>query len=392
MTKAIVIILFLIIFRTLPAQTRKELEEQRRKTLEEIGYVDNMIRETEKQKSSGLNDIRIIGNKLNLRERVLIGIVEEVDLLQERISTNELAIELMKTDLEILRKQYAETIIASHKTSMDFPEISFLLSAEDFNQGYKRLKYLQQMAQFRRDEAEKISELKFQIESTKKRLEDDLANLTHLRSNEQNQKNLLIQEQERKRRLINGLTSRERQLRNELESKKRIAKNIEAEINKLIEEERRKSLMEAITPEMKLISNNFIENKGKLPWPVEKGIITEKFGEHDHPVLTYVKENNPGIEITSSGKTFVRAIFKGEVVRIFAIPGANMSIIIKHGRYYSVYQNIINVRVKKNEMVETMQTIGEVYSDPGKGGTSVLKFMIFDEKEKVDPELWITKR
>jgi septal ring factor EnvC (AmiA/AmiB activator) len=125
---------------------------------------------------------------------------------------------------------------------------------------------------------------------------------------------------------------------------------------------------------------------------VDKGIITGKFGEQDHPVLSYIKENNPGIEITSNGKVTARSVFKGEVVRVFAIQGANMSIIIKHGKYFSVYQNLVNVRVVKNQMVETKQELGEVFCDEKAGSTSVLKFMIFEEREKVDPEVWLSKK
>ncbi len=131
-------------------------------------------------------------------------------------------------------------------------------------------------------------------------------------------------------------------------------------------------------------------NKGRLPWPVEKGIITNHFGVHKHPVLKYVTENNFGIEITSSGRNSARSIFKGEVTAITAISGANMTVIIRHGNYYSVYTNLVNVKVKKGEKVDTKQIIGEVYQDPSANYNSTIKFMIF-EKQYLDPELWIAK-
>ena len=152
--------------------------------------------------------------------------------------------------------------------------------------------------------------------------------------------NLLQGEQRKKQIIVNSLASKEKQLKKELEDKRRIAKRIEGEIARLIEEERKKSIKSDMTPEQLLIGENFIDNKGLLPWPVEKGIITSHFGVQNHPVLKYVTEDNIGIEITSSGVTPVRAIFKGEVVRVFAIAGANMAIIIRHGKYMSVYQNI----------------------------------------------------
>jgi murein hydrolase activator len=143
---------------------------------------------------------------------------------------------------------------------------------------------------------------------------------------------------------------------------------------------------------MKLIGNSFGENKGRLPWPVEKGIVTSHFGIQKHPVLKNVMEDNIGIEITSSGATKARSVFKGQVVRIFAIPGANMAIIIRHGKYLSVYQNIINVKVKAGDNLNTGQEIGDVYLDSEDGNKAVLKFMIYEEKNKLDPETWIVKK
>lgn len=373
-------------------QSRKELEEQRKKTLEEISYVDNMIRETEKQKSTGISDIRIIGNRLNLRESIISGLREEINLLNERIELNTLAVDLMSKDLETLKDEYARTIVNSYKSGKGYPEIGYLLSARDFNQGYKRLRYLQQMARYRRNEAEIIMELRTQIEASRKKMQEDLANISELKGKEENQKNLLLQEQNKKKNMVNNLSNKEKQLRKELEEKKKIAQRIEAEINKIVEEERKKAAGTELTPEMKIISENFAENMGRLPWPVEKGIITEKFGKQDHPVLNNVKEENIGIEISINGKANARSVFKGQVVRVFAIPGANMSIIIKHGRYYSVYQNLVNVKVAKDQMVETKQELGEVYCDTDNGSASVLKFSIFNEREKLDPEVWLTKK
>ena len=388
----IITVLFFYLSAVCYSQSRKELEEQRQKTLEEISFVDNMIKENDVKKTSGLNDIRVLGNKLQLRQNVIDGLKTEMDLIDGRIEINKLAISLMEEDLEKVRKEYANTIEKSYKASKGYPEIVYILSAKDFNQGYKRMKYLQQMARFRREETETIDELKNEIGVTKRKMEEDHSNLVDLRSKEEKQKELIQQEQNKKKALVNSLSNKQKQLRRDLEEKKKIAQRIEAEINKLIEEERKKASRTDLSPEMKLIGDSFAENKGRLPWPVEKGIITGKFGPQKHPVLAYVDENNPGIEITSTGKTNVRAVFKGQVVRVFAIPGANMSIIVKHGKFYSVYQNLINVKVKPGENIETKEELGEVYCDTDNGSVSILKFLIFDEKDKVDPEQWIAKK
>lgn len=390
--KKLIIFLVIVLFYPdiISGQTRTELEEERKKTIEEIEYVDNMLENTAKEKSEGMNALKILGNKLTLRESIITGMGDEIDLLTERITINEIGLDMMEEDLVKLKKDYSNAIISLYKSEKSYPEIVYILSAKDFNQGYKRLKYLQQITRYRRNEAEIIMQLKEQIEITKNRLQDDLEKITDLKENEERQKNILQQERGRKQRMISSLSRKERELRKELEEKKRIAEKLEKEIAKIIAEESRRAKLTDLTPEQKLIGDDFMENKGRLPWPVERGIITNTFGEHQHPVLKYVTENNFGVEITSSGQTKVRSIFKGEVRSIFAIQGANMTVIIKHGNFMTVYNNLVNVKVKTGDMVETKQEIGEVFLSPGGGENCSMKFMIYDQKY-LDPEQWIAK-
>jgi septal ring factor EnvC (AmiA/AmiB activator) len=384
-----IFVFYFLFFSGLNAQTKKELEEKRNKTLEEIVYVDNLLKSTEKEKSESINAIKIIGNKLTLRETVITGMRQEISLLNDRIDLNTIAIEMMERDLIILKKDYARAVINSYRTQKSNPELVYILSAKDFNQGYKRLKYLQQVTKFRRRESEIIMELKSQIEFTKERLQNDLYKVSDLKSREEQQKNLLQNEQNKKQKMVKTLSNKEKQLKKDLEEKKRVAKQIEKEIARLIEEERKKAIKTDTTPEQKLIGDNFVENKGRLPWPVEKGIITSHFGIHKNAVLKYVDENNIDIEITSSGKVSCRSVFQGEVARVFAIQGANMTVIIRHGKYLSVYTNL----VKQGDKVQLKQQIGEVFCGPTEDNNSVLKFMIFETNAKyLDPELWLSKK
>jgi murein hydrolase activator len=386
------ITLFLALNLISNGQTRADLEEKRKKTLEEIGYVDNLLKTTSKEKSEGMNDVKIIGRKLDLRESVIKSMREEIELLGERIELNNLAIGMMEEDLIKLKRDYAHAVVNSYISQKGNSELVFILSAKDFNQGYKRLKYLQQVTKFRRNESEIIMELKGQIESSKQRLEKDLMKVSDLKEREEQQKKLLESEQEKKKQIVKSLSNKEKQLQKELEEKKRIARKIENEIERLIDEERRRTVKTATTPEQKLIGDSFAENMGRLPWPVERGVITSHFGVHPHPVFKYLTEDNIGIEITSSGKMNARSVFQGEVAKVFAIAGANMTVIIRHGKYLSVYANISYVKVKPGDKVVAKQNIGDIYVDPGNGNNCVLKFMIFETRMKyLDPELWITK-
>jgi murein hydrolase activator len=386
----LVAILFLSISYSLKSQTKAELEEKRKKTLEEITYVDNLLKTTAQEKTQSINAIKIIGNKLSLRESVIGGMREEISLISDRIELNTMAISMMEKDLVSLRNDYARAVVNSYRSQKGNPDLVYILSAKDFNQGYKRLKYLQQITKYRRQESEIILELKGQIETSKQKLQNDLDRVSDLKSKEEQQKMLLQNEQDRKQRMVKSLSNKEKQLKKDLDEKKRIAKKIESEIARLIEEERKKAVKSESTPEQKIIGENFEENKGRLPWPVEKGIITSHFGVQKHQILKYVTENNVGIEITGSGKMAARSVFQGEVAKIFAISGANMTVIIRHGKYLSVYNNLVNVKVKEGEKVKLKQYLGDVYSDPADNDHCVLKFMIFENKYQ-DPELWISK-
>jgi septal ring factor EnvC (AmiA/AmiB activator) len=373
-------------------QTRSELEDMRKKNLQEIEYVDRLLKTTTSQKTENLNELRVIGRKLNLRERLIDEYGQEISLLEYRIGLNALATEMLEQDLNELKRDYANSILSAYKATKGTPALAFILSSADFNQGYKRLKYIQQVAKYRRKETETIETLYSQLQDTKERLEKDRKNVNDLKSKEIRQKQILRQEQDKKERLVSNLSRKEKQLKQELDEKRRIARQIEKEIERLIEAERKKSETVPMSTEMKVIGESFGENRGRIPWPVDKGIITSHFGSHQHPVLKNVIEDNIGIEITSSGPTKAKSVFKGEVGGVFAISGANMAVIIRHGKYLTVYQNLVNVIVKAGDSVSLGQVIGDVYVDNGEGGKAELKFMVYEEKKKLDPEQWLTKK
>ena len=386
------LIFILICFDVIVAQSRTELEERRKKTIEEINYVDKLLTVTAKEKSENIKSLSIINKKLNLRENVISGIKDEIQLLNYRVELNSLAVNMMEEDLLILKREYSKAVYNAFKTDKGYPELVYILSAKDFNQGYKRVKYLQQITKFRRREAEIILELKEQINESKIRLQADLNKLSDLKTKEEVQKDLLQKEKKGKQNLVKVLNRKERELKQELEEKRKIARKIELEINRLIEEERKKAASRKLSEGQKVLGDNFNENKGKLPWPVDQGVITSHFGVQKHPEFKYLTEDNIGIEITSSGSTAVKAVFKGEVAKVFSIPGANMTVIIRHGNYLSVYANLVNVKVKTGDAVNNRQVIGDVYNDSSENNISVLKFMIFEnEKKYLDPEIWITK-
>jgi len=376
----------------LEGQSLADLEARRKKTLEDIEYVDKLLRETSTEKAASLQGLNIVNSKLRLRENVITGIQEQIELLSIRIDLNEMAIVMMEEDLQELIRDYEKAILHAQRASKGQPDFAYIFSARDINQGYKRLKYLQQVAKYRRREAELIRDIKDEIERNKEKQEKDLGEIVNLKQREEQQKGELQREQRQKRNILNRLSRKERQLRKDLQDKRRIAEEIEKEIERVIEEETRKRAGTELTPEEKLIGGDFLRNKGLLPWPVERGVITSGFGVHDHPLLKGTKVDNIGIEITSSNKVKARTIFNGKVVSVFGISGGNMAIIIRHGEYLTVYQNIVNVTVKPGDQVSTKQILGDVFSDEGDSGKSIIKFMIYQEKDKKNPEDWLAKK
>jgi septal ring factor EnvC (AmiA/AmiB activator) len=388
-----VIALFFLFQSALFSQSMADLEAQRRRTIDEISYIDNLLQTTSKERQESMNSLSIVSNRLVLRERALSGMKEEISLLNYRIELNTVALAMMEDDLVVLKRDYAQAVVNAYKTMKGYPVMVYVLSAKDFNQGYKRVKYLQQVAKVRKNGAEVIGELKEQIESSKEKLSADLFVISDLRTKEETQRSLLAQEQRDRQQLVRTLNNRERQLQQELEAKRRVAQQIEREIERLIEEERKRAETLALTPEQRLLGENFSDNKGRLPWPVERGIVTSRFGRHRHPELKYLTEDNIGIEITSSGSIPAKAVFRGEVAKIFSIPGANMTIILRHGQYLSVYANLVNIKVRAGDIVSVGQVLGDVYADSGSNATCVLKFMIFENNSKyLDPEQWLLKR
>jgi septal ring factor EnvC (AmiA/AmiB activator) len=358
--------------------------------MDEISYINNLLTTTSREAQQNINSLSIISNRITLREKAIAGMREEISLLNNRISLNTLAITMMENDLTVLKQDYAKAIVNSYKTVKGYPLMVYILSARDFNQGYKRMKYLQQIAITRRDAAEIIGELKEHIETSKQKLSADLKVVSDLRANEEAQRVLLAQEQRGVRQIITTLNNRRTQLQRDLDAKRRVAQQIEREIQRLIEEERKRAETVPLTTEQLRLGANFSDNKGRLPWPVDRGVVTSQFGVRRHPELRQLTEDNIGIEITSSGSTPAKAVFRGEVSRVFSIPGANMTVILRHGNYLSVYANLVNVRVKTGDNVAVGQVLGDIYVDSGK---AVLKFMIYENTVKyLDPEQWLVKR
>ncbi len=377
------------------AQKKKELEEQKTRTQEEIEYTNQLLIETQKNRKTTLQRVRIINKRIQLRNQIITNIETEVGIIEEEIEQKNLLISGMEKDLETIKEQYAEMIIHAYWNRSKRDWMLFVMSSDNFNQAYRRMKYLQQISSHRKTQAESINYMKNGIILEIENMEEIKTQKENLLLEKINENYNLEREKQGKNRVVSDLARKEKELKEDIREKERIAAKIGKEIAAIIAEEARKArsgnMYDQLTPEEKLISDNFQENRGKIPWPVERGVITEKFGVHPHPVLKQITIDNDGVNISTVKGAKARAMFDGEVTKVFSILGANYTVIIRHGNFLTVYQNLVDLKVKQGDIVKVKDVIGTVHTDSESNNT-ILHMQIWKERKIQNPEDWISRK
>ena len=390
----IVILLFFLLPLLGFSQSISDLQRQKAETVKEIEYTSQLLRETQISERSSLNKVRLLTSQIRQRNSLISTISNEISIYGECISNNELSVEILQEDLKKLKAEYAEMIRLAYKNKGASNELLFLLSAENFNQAYRRLLYFRRYSEYRINQGEIIASISSVLNDNIQKLEQRKAEKEILADQARKERQQLSLEQVEQNSELQKLQNQKRNLQQKLREQRRIEQQLEREIQQIIEEEARRNRAKgepafALTPEQKLIGDNFEQNKQRLPWPVERGIIVEHFGVHQHPVLTNVQVRNNGVNIATEIGAKVRSVFKGEVSRVFGISGGNMAVIIRHGTFLTVYSNLREVVVKKGDQVDAKQTIGTVFTDYDDDNKTILKFQIWRENQKMDPEDWI---
>lgn len=369
-----------------------KIKETREKTLREIEYANKLLLETQGKAKESLNEVNIINHRLAKRKEYLLGLEVEMNVLSDAIDGN--LKDILRAELEInkIKKMYALMVVSLYKKKSNRYKAMYIVASENVNQLYKRIHTVKLYNKYLRTEREKLEKLKLELQENNAELEK-LKNDKDAVAKKTKKETLVIQrEVNDKNRIVRQLKQRQKEIEQEIRDKERTAKKLEAELRKVIDEERKKlkakGSKEIMTPEERVLSADFEKNTGRLPWPTQKGIITGKYGEHQHPDYKGVVVRNDGVYITTGTGESARAIFKGVVSRVFAIPGENFTVIIKHGKYFSLYHNLINVRVKAGQSVITKEIIGTVFTDSGAKET-ILYFQIWKETERNNPELWL---
>jgi septal ring factor EnvC (AmiA/AmiB activator) len=395
---------------------QKELEEKRQAILQEIQQINSLLFKTRGEKKSVLTEVEDLSQRIAARENLIRVTNQQANLLTREINDNLNKIDQLRDELKELKEDYAALIRRSYRSKSQQNRVMFLLSSDNFLQAYKRLQYMKQYAKHRKKQGESIKEKTALLQILNKNLIDQKSQKQALIEENKLAKIKLTEEKKDQEGLIASLKKDEGKFATQIRSKQKEAEAIDKQIDDLIraaiaESNRRaaeeakkagtttntattttvtpaKATTFALTPEAKALAANFTSNKGNLIWPVEKGVVTESFGVHQHKQFPNVTTNNSGVDITTEPDASVRAVFDGEVMGIQEIKGANKAVMIRHGDYITVYRNLATVAVKKGDKVSTKQNIGTVYNNPTTGKTT-LKFNIYKNGTKMNPADWI---
>lgn len=385
------------------AQTRTDLEQDKQSIEREIQLINQMLQQTKKTAEISLNQLVMINRQINSRESLIRNINNEISLINHRIEVLNTNIETLNKDLEDLRESYALMVRQAYRNRDATRTIMFVFSSKSFNQAFLRMRYLQQYARHRQLQAEKIDETTIALNEQRIALQSEHTRQQRLLVQQRQEIESLAEEKTTQDLTVTQLRQRERELIQRLREQELAARELQRAIERVIAEERRKAQelareegrtpvdMFALTPEERLLSDNFSDNQGRLLWPVERGVITSPFGEQAHPVLRGIKINNNGVEIAATEGARARAIFEGTVSRIIAVPGGNYAVIIRHGEYLTVYSNLSEVYVKNGEKVRLRQELGVIATEPKELKTH-MNLQIWKGNDKLNPELWIARQ
>lgn len=391
------------------SQTRKKnsskenLQQKKAKIEKDIKVTNKLLEETKKNKKASLRQLVVLNDKINKREELISNISTELSKLDQQIFITSSQVRRLKNEIKDLKDEYAKMIYYAYKNKNYYNRVMFVFASQSFNQAYRRVKYFQQYSSYRKNQAQLIQNTQILLDSKISELgKKKEAKLSLLQTHEK-EKIQLSQEKEEQNKTIRQLTQKERKLLVELKEKEKASRQLQAAIENLISEELRKTREVAkksgkksapvtisYTPAEMKLANNFSLNKGRLPWPSEKGALSSSFGEHEHPILKGIKTKNNGITISTNPGAKARAVFDGVVSSVLTIPNYNHVVILSHGEYLTVYTNLVDVYVRRGESVSTKQSLGTVFTDPETNKTE-LHFEIWKGKTTLNPAQWISR-
>ncbi len=395
---ALVFAVFLVLNTNAQSDEQKALEAKRSRLQEEIGQINSLLSKERLEKRSVLDQVDDIEQKIRVRRELIKVTNQQANILTRQLNQNIQRISELRTELVQLRDDYAKMIVKSYKSKSQQSRLMFLLSSTNFFQAYKRLQYIKQYTNYRREQGEQIQLKTQELQDLNKGIIVQRKEKEQLTNENRKEQSKLETEKSSQRTLLTSIRKNESRYKSQIDKKRKEAVLLDRQIEKIIREAIVESNKKAgntkntsvfvLTPEAKAIATNFESSKGALIWPVEKGIKSRGFGSYSDPVYPQVKHFNNGVILAAEKGTKARAVFDGEVLAILSIPGGNKAVQVRHGNYISTYYNLGKVYVKKGDKIALKQQLGEIFTSRFSGKTE-LKFFLYKNTNRLNPEDWV---
>jgi len=406
---------------------QEKLEQRKAEIQKEIRENEKMLKNVQSKEKSAMNVYVIQKNKIRLKETLINTTEKQTKLLANDMYINQMKINKLNKELEVLKGDYAQMIVKSYKSRSEQSRAMFILSAENFLQAYKRAQYLKQYTSFRKNQGEEIKSKSTELVTYNDKLKVQKVAKQKLLVENKKEREGLVKEKVEQEKLVNSIKKDKNRIVSDIRKKQRESKTIDKQIDRLIREAiaeaNRKAALEKakaralaeksnaspkevaaavakkpvsssrieLTPEDKLIADSFKANRGSLPWPVEKGFISLGYGSQAHPIYHTLVINNSGVEITTNEGANARAVFGGEVSSIMVLSPVNKAVMIQHGDYFTIYQNLSTVSVSKGDKVSIKQNLGRVRTN-GDTGKTVIKFLLLQNTTYTNPQGWLSNK
>jgi len=394
--------LFLLVNFSSIGQTRKQLELKRKKINKEIKQVNRLLFETKKKGKNALEDLKDINQKIDIRTKLIETINLEAKALSKEILINKNKIAVLDKKLIALKADYADMIFKSYKSKSSQSRTMFLLSSQNFLQAYKRLQYMKQYTSFRKQQGEEIVLQTTNVEKLNSSLELKKQSKDTLILSEKTQKEKIETDKKQQEKLVSIIKKKEKTYKKSLQKKLKQEQVIAKKIDKIIRDaiarsnrKRKKGVKKSkgfiLTPEAKALALKFEQNKGKLPWPVKKGLVTRRFGVQKHPTIGGITINSTGLHIVTEKASKAISIFNGTVLGIQLLAEGKKAVLVQHGNYITAYNNLEKVFVTKGDKVTTGQKLGQIFTDKVTGKTKLI-FVVYKNTARLNPSSWMLKR
>ena len=394
---------------------QEKLEARKAQIQKEIRENEKLLQSVKKKEKSAVNVVVIQSTKIKLKETLINTTEKQTKLISNDMYINQVQINKLKKELAELKEDYAKMILKSYKSRSEESRAMFILSSENFLQAYKRAQYMKQYTSYRKAQGEEIKAKTEKLTVFYNKLDIQKTAKQKLIAENEKERLSLEKEKQEQLKLVNVIKKDKNKIAKDISKKQQEYRTIDRQINKLIREAiaaaNRKAALERakanpsapvskaavssskieLTPEAKIIADNFRANKGRLPYPVEKGYVSLGYGNQTHPLFNTITVHNSGVEITTDRGATARAVFGGEVTSVIVLSPVNKAVMIQHGDYFTVYQNLSSVSVSKGDKVGIKQSIGTVRTN-GETGKTVIKFLILQNTTYNNPEGWLSGR